>query len=184
MKHILSQNLTNILLYPYAIYPYVDSLQMSLETIQNYQQAYPSLKWLIPLIGNWTYTLFYILAELWGSAIISLLFWQCANAITPVKEARRFYGMFGFLGNFGLLLSGPTIIYTSQSIHSLGLSRSESTGMMLQYLMAYVIIAGIILLCTFYWMNRYVLTDIRYYNPGSYGRRQSKKSKTFHDRKF
>lgn len=164
-------------LYPYCIYPFVDSLHMSLDTIHNYQQAYPGIKWMIPLVGNWTYTLFYILSELWGSAIVSLLFWQFANSITPVKEARRFYGMFGFLGNFGLLLSGPTIIYISHSIHSLGLSRSESTGLMLQYLMAFVIIAGVVLLSTFYWMNRYVLTDTRYYDPEAMGETKKKKAK-------
>ena len=129
------------------------------------------------MVGNWTYTLFYILSELWGSAIVSLLFWQFANGITPVKEARRFYGMFGFVGNFGLLFSGPTIIYISHSIHSLGLSRSESTGLMLQYLMAFVIVAGIVLLSTFYWMNRYVLTDKRYYDPEAMGETKKKKAK-------
>ena len=136
-----------------------------------------TLQWIIPLVGNWTYTLFYILSELWGSAVLSLLFWQFANAITPVKEARRFYGMFGFLGNFGLLLSGPAIILVSQSIHAMGLGRSESTGLMLQYLMAFVIVAGAVLLSTFYWINRYVLTDIRYYNPEAMGETKKKKAK-------
>lgn len=163
--------------YPYAIYPHVDSIHMSLETINHYQALYPSLTWMIPLVGNWTYTLFYILSELWGSAVLSLLFWQFANAITPVKEARRFYGMFGFLGNFGLLLSGPMIIGVSRYIHGLGLSRGESTGLMLQYLMAFVIVAGVILLSTFYWMNRKVLTDIRYYNPEEMGESKKKKAK-------
>lgn len=164
-------------LYPYCIYPFVGSLHMSLDTITSYQELYPAVKWMIPLIGNWTYTLFYILSELWGSAIVSLLFWQFANGITPVKEARRFYGMFGFLGNFGLLLSGPAIIYISHSIHSLGLSRSESTGLMLQYLMAFVIVAGIVLLSTFYWMNRNVLPDRRYYDPEAMGETKKKKTK-------
>jgi ATP:ADP antiporter, AAA family len=164
-------------LYPYCIYPYVDSLHMNLDTIHNYQALYPTIKWIIPLVGNWTYTLFYILSELWGSAVLSLLFWQFANAITPVKEARRFYGMFGFLGNFGLLLSGPMIIYVSHSIHTMGLSRNESTGLMLQYLMAFVIVAGIILLSTFYWMNRYVLTDSRFYSPEAMGETKKKKAK-------
>lgn len=164
-------------LYPYCIYPFVDSLHMSLETIKEYQAAYPNIKWLIPLVGNWTYTLFYILSELWGSAVLSLLFWQFANAITPVKEARRFYGMFGFVGNFGLLLSGPAIIYISSMIHSMGLSRSESTGLMLQYLMALVIVAGVILISTFYWMNRNVLTQKRYYDPEAMGETKKKKAK-------
>lgn len=163
--------------FPYLIYPYVENLHMSLETINGHQSTYPALTWIIPLVGNWTYTLFYILSELWGSAILSLLFWQFANSITPVKEARRFYGMFGFLGNFGLLLSGPAIIYVSQSIHSLGLSRSEATGMMLQHLMALVIVAGVILIATFYWMNRYVLTDRRYYDPEAMGEGKKKKAK-------
>jgi ATP:ADP antiporter, AAA family len=164
-------------LYPYCIYPFVDSLHMSLETIKGYQQAYPNLTWMIPLVGNWTYTLFYILSELWGSAVLSLLFWQFANAITPVKEARRFYGMFGFVGNFGLLLSGPMIIYVSSSIHEMGLSRNASTGLMLQYLMAFVIVAGILLLSTFYWMNRNVLTDKRFYDPEAMGETKKKKAK-------
>lgn len=164
-------------LYPYCIYPFVGSIHMSLDTIQYYQEAYPNIKWIIPLIGNWTYTLFYILSELWGSAILSLLFWQFANAITPVKEARRFYGMFGFLGNFGLLFSGPAIIMVSHSIHTMGLSRFEGTGLMLKYLMAFVIVAGALLLATFYWMNRYVLTDTRYYNPEAMGEGKKKKAK-------
>jgi len=164
-------------LYPYAIYPFVGSIHMSLDTIHSYQELYPNIKWIIPLVGNWTYTLFYILAELWGSAVLSLLFWQFANAITPVKEARRFYGMFGFLGNFGLLLSGPAIIYVSESIHNMGLSRSESTGLMLQYLMAFVIVAGIALLYTFYWMNRNVLTNKLYYDPEAMGEGKKKKAK-------
>lgn len=162
-------------LYPYVIYPMVGSIHMSPETINDLQLTYPNVKWIIPLVGNWTYTLFYILSELWGSAVLSLLFWQFANAITPVKEARRFYGMFGFVGNFGLLLSGPAIIFVSKSIASLGLSRAESTGLMLKYLMAMVIVAGAILLYTFYWMNRKVLTDKRFYDPEAMGESPKKK---------
>jgi AAA family ATP:ADP antiporter len=164
-------------LYPYFIYPFVDSLHMSLATIREYQAAYPMITWIVPLVGNWTYTLFYILSELWGSAVLSLLFWQFANAITPVKEARRFYGMFGFLGNFGLLLSGPAIIIVSSYIHNMGLPRNEETGLMLQYLMSFVIVAGAILLYTFYWMNRNVLTDKRYYDPEAMGEGKKKKAK-------
>ena len=164
-------------LFPYVIYPFVETIHMNIDTIHRLQAAYPNIKWIIPLVGNWTYTLFYILSELWGSAVLSLLFWQFANAITPVKEARRFYGMFGFLGNFGLLFSGPMIIYVTNSIHSIGLGRVESTGLMLKYLMAFVILAGIILLSTFYWMNRKVLTDKRYYDPEAMGETKKKKAK-------
>lgn len=37
----------------------------------------------ISIFRNWTYALFYTMAELWGSVVVSLLFWGFAN------EARR-----------------------------------------------------------------------------------------------
>ena len=116
--------------FAFLIYPNKDLFHMSLESIEQYQALYPKLKWIVPLVGSWTYSLFYILSELWGSAILSLLFWQFANAITPVKEAKRFYGMFGFLGNFGLLFSGPLVIYLSKMTTSLGLSRDLAWGLL------------------------------------------------------
>lgn len=161
--------------FAFFIYPNKECLHMSLATIEHYQAVYPKLKWIIPLIGSWTYSLFYILSELWGSAVLSLLFWQFANAITPVKEAKRFYGMFGFLGNFGLLFSGPLLIYLSTVTKGLGLSREAAWGLSLKYLMGSVLIVGIILLITFYWINRSVLTDKRYYDPEAMG--EGKKSK-------
>ncbi len=163
--------------FAFVIYPNKDALHMSIETIYQYQAAYPYLTWIIPLIGNWTYSLFYILSELWGSAVLSLLFWQFANAITPVKEAKRFYGMFGFLGNFGLLFSGPSIIYFSRITQGMGLSQTDAWGLSLKYLMGLVIVAGALLLYTFYWINRNVLTDKRYYDPEAMGEKKGKKAK-------
>lgn len=161
--------------FAYIIYPMKETLHMDIATIHAYQEQYPSFKWMIPLIGNWTYSIFYILSELWGSAVISLLFWQFANAITPIQEAKRFYGMFGFLGNFGLLLSGPAVIFFSTYPKTLGLPTDAAWGLSLKYLMGMVLVAGIIMQATFYWMNRKVLTDKRYYNPEAMG--EGKKSK-------
>ena len=98
-------------LFGFLIYPNKDLFHMSLTTIQNYQHQLPNLHWFIPVIGNWSFSLFYILSELWGSVVLSMLFWQFANEITKVEEAKRFYGLFGMLGNVGLMLSGPTIIF-------------------------------------------------------------------------
>src|SRR3989344_2574410 len=163
--------------FGYIIYPLKDVIHMTPETIAQYQAAYPTLHWIIPIIGNWTYSVFYILSELWGSAILSLLFWQFANAITPVIQAKRFYGMFGFLGNFGLLLSGPAVYYLSQVTTTMGLSITEAWGLSLKYLMGLVVFLGSIFLATFYWMNRAVLTDKRYYDPEAMGEGKKKKEK-------
>ena len=100
--------------FAFVIYPFKESLHMSTESVQAWQQALPSLHWFIPVIANWSFSLFYILAELWGSVVLSMMFWQFANEITKIAEAKRFYGLFGMIGNLGLLLSGATLILCSE----------------------------------------------------------------------
>ena len=33
----------------------------------------------IAILRNWTFAMFYVLAEMWGSVVVSLLFWGFAN---------------------------------------------------------------------------------------------------------
>jgi ATP/ADP translocase len=40
----------------------------------------------VAILRNWTYALFYTLANLWGSVVVSLLFWGFSNEITTVDE--------------------------------------------------------------------------------------------------
>ena len=76
----------------------------------------------VAVIRNWTYSLFYILSELWGSACISLLFWGFANDITKVSESKRFYNLFGLGANFSLFLAGTMIIWASNMRRSLAVT--------------------------------------------------------------
>jgi AAA family ATP:ADP antiporter len=147
------------------IYPNRAVLHMSDATIKALQGEWPRLHWFIPVIGNWSYSLFYVLSELWGSVVISLLFWQFANEITKVAEAKRFYGMFGLIGNFGLILSGYTVYYFSNIRGSVA-EGVDAWGMTLNYLMTFVVIAGLLVVGIYYWMNRAVLTDPRFYEAG------------------
>lgn len=98
------------LAFGFIIYPHASSLHLSSETIGTLQRQLPSLHWLWPAVGNWSFSLFYIMAEMWGSVILSALFWQLANEFTTVNEAKRVYSFFGFIGNFGLMAAGLTII--------------------------------------------------------------------------
>ena len=61
---------------------------------------------IVSIYRNWSYALFYVFAELWGSAVLSLMFWSFANEITRVTEAKRFYTIFGLGANFSLLFAG------------------------------------------------------------------------------
>jgi AAA family ATP:ADP antiporter len=160
--------------FAFIIHPNISSLHMSEETIKAYQLEYLRIQWLIPAIGNWSYSLFYIFSELWGSVVISLLFWQFANEITKVSEAKRFYGMFGLIGNFGLILSGYTVTYFSEVTRNL--PPLERWGVSLNYLMSFVIISGLIVVFIYAWMNKNILTDKRYYDP-THGQGGKKKDK-------
>ena len=43
------------------------------------------------LFANWTSALFYIVAEVYSSVSVGILFWQFANDVVSVSEASRFY---------------------------------------------------------------------------------------------
>jgi len=65
----------------------------------------------VALLCNWSYSLFYIVSELWGSVGVSVLFWQLANDIIPVWQAQRFYPLFGQLANIAPICAGQTVAY-------------------------------------------------------------------------
>lgn len=172
---IVSFFLAFFVVFGFVLYPISEYLHMSEETIISLQTSYPTFHWVWPVIGNWSYSLFYILAELWGSVVLSALFWQFANEITKVHEAKRFYSLFGFIGNFGLLASGSVIIICSNlAKKSIEMGVSDAFGSNLRYQMAAVLLFGALLLGLYRWMNKNVLTDPALYSPGEGVKKKSK----------
>ena len=129
---------------------------------------------LIGIFRNWTFALFYILSELWGSVVLSLLFWSFANDITKVTEAKRFYALFGIGANVALMVSGPVIIHFSK-IHNKVPYGVDPWGVTLNYLMSFVVISGVIIMLIYRWINRNVLSDPRFYDETQF--KKSSKSK-------
>lgn len=120
---------------------------------------------LVEVLRVWPYALFYILSELWGSMGISLLFWQFANQITRSLEAKRFYPGFGQLANLALVASGITIIIFSD-IRSQVPAGVDAWGETLRWLMGAITVCCAVIVYTYHWMNKHVLTDPTLYNPG------------------
>lgn len=48
-----------------------------------------SLGCFVRVVANWSYSLFFILGELWGTVAISLLFWGVADDACSVDEAKE-----------------------------------------------------------------------------------------------
>ncbi len=157
------------LLFAFVLYPNLDSINPNPNRIQELIQSSINLglfcihmehfKWFLLIFGKWPLAMFYVIAELWGSAMIFLMFWQFANQTTSTEEAKRFYPMFGLIGHIGPVLAGALIKYYSSA-------DIDIFGTVDQSLIAiFMIFSCVALVCTmvlFWYMNNNVLTSIRY----------------------
>jgi len=112
----------------------------------------------LSLIRNWSYAVFYVMAEMWGSVVASLLFWGFANEVTTVDEAKKYYPLFGMGANVALIFSGQYVKWVSKMRDNLP-PGVDPWGVSLKYLMSAVIASGGVMLGTFSYMQRNVMTD-------------------------
>ncbi|ADZ18952.1 MULTISPECIES: NTP/H+ exchange transporter Npt2 [Chlamydia] len=88
-------------LFAVVIYPMGDAIHLH-SVADRLQELLPQgLRGFIVMIRYWSYSLYYVMSELWSSVILSTLFWGLANEVTSIKEAGRFYALI----NTGLNLS-------------------------------------------------------------------------------
>jgi|JI9StandDraft_1071089.scaffolds.fasta_scaffold08426_3 AAA family ATP:ADP antiporter len=132
---------------------------------------------LVAIVRHWTFSLFYIMSELWGSVCLSLLFWGFANDITKVGESKRFYNLFGLGANFSLLLAGTFIVWASDLRRSLSPAITDPWQVSLNWLMLIVVLSGFLILGIYWWINKYVLTDARFYNTADQKKMKKEKPK-------
>jgi len=141
------------ILFPAQDYLHPNALADKLQTIL------PSgFKGLIAIFRNWTFTLFYVMSELWGTAILTVLFWGFANEVTNVKEARRYYGILMIGANIAGIFSGQASIYFSGNIYIPSLPYGKDAWeQSVFFLNCSIIIAGVLTIAIFRWLNRHVI---------------------------
>lgn len=160
-------------LFATVLYPNRDLLHPT-DAADRLQAFLPQgLMGMVAIFRNWTYAVFYVLAELWGSVMLSLMFWGFANEITRVGEAKRFYTLFGIGANIALLCSGPAIVLVS-NIRRHVPEGVDAWGISLNLLMGMVVAAGIVIIATYRWIDRNVLTDPRFYDPNEQKKKKEK----------
>jgi AAA family ATP:ADP antiporter len=150
--------------FGFLLYPNKALIHPSAQTILHLKATYPYFQWFFAMYEAWTFSLFYVLSEIWGSAILSLLFWQFANQITRIPEAKRFYAFFGLIGQFSLIVSGYVGDYFSRVDESVTSVHADPWGYSLYWLMGSVFVSGIVTMSIYWWMHRAVLTDKRFYD--------------------
>jgi len=125
-------------LFAFVLYPNRDTLHL-LPTSGTTGAA-------MSLIRYWSFSLYFIASELWASAGVPLLFWTCANDVTMLSEAKRFYPLFAVVGNLAPIVSGKVM----SAIVALQASSDDAAfGQTLKYL-ALVKIAACLGICVLY----------------------------------
>jgi AAA family ATP:ADP antiporter len=163
---IVSMFLSFIAVFIFVLYPNAQSLHMSPESVAALKVAYPRIQFIFPIIGVWTYSLFYIVAELWSSICLSVLFWQFANDNIGTEEAKRFYPPFLFVNALATFLVGLALKSVS------GPSVIESG--------CYIILcAGVFMLFLFRFLNKQVLVEPKYTQYVAPRKKKSKIKKGF-----
>ncbi|HSX10694.1 MAG TPA: Npt1/Npt2 family nucleotide transporter [Chlamydiales bacterium] len=115
-------------------------------------------KGLIAMFRNWTFTLFYVMSELWGTAILSVLFWGFANAIMKVDEAKRYYGLLMIGANIAGIFSGQASVFLSDTRYLTFIPYGKcSWDQSILFLNCLIIASGVATIAIFRWLNRHVI---------------------------
>ncbi len=111
-------------------------------------------KGLIAIFRNWTFTLFYVMAELWSTTIFTVLFWGFANEVTGVHEAKRYYGILGTGGNIAGIFSGQAAILFSGNLTLPWLPYGKTAWDQSIFLLTIaLLISGFFTILIFRWLN-------------------------------
>jgi len=141
------------LIFSFILAPNTEYIHMNLSSVK---QNYPFLRYFVSIIENWSYSLYFILAELWGSVMLSLVFWQTANQVFKIDEAKRLYPLFGLVAQLGMISSGKLLeLFSNKEVFQGGWQQS------LEYINLSVLIAACFL-SALYWVltNKLVSKDI------------------------
>lgn len=132
-------------LFAFVLYPYRDFLHPN-ELADRVQESLP-IGWhgMVAIFRNWTYTAFYVMSEMWSTMILTVLFWGFANEVTSVKDARRFYTLFGIGANCSGILAGQVATYLSRNTFNPSIPfGSDAWGQALILLNTVIILAGLL----------------------------------------
>lgn len=154
---IITSFLAFFALFALALHPNVDTLHPLSHAdslINNLPISLKGFNNLINIYKYWTYSLFYISSELWGAVVATLLFWQFANSIIHVSEAKRFYAHFYLLASFATASSG----YISKYYGNLG-HLAGNYGLTVNYVMLTAIVCGLLIMLCYFIMDKYIIPD-------------------------
>jgi ATP:ADP antiporter, AAA family len=147
-------------LFTFVIYPIRDYIHphQTADFLQNHLPA--GFKGLIAMFRYWTFSSFYIMSELWSSAILSMLFWGFANEVTRLGEAKRFYGLIAIGLNVAAISSGQVSVFvTSDYLRSVVAITENPWHQSIIFLTLVVLLSGAAIMGIYRYVTKEVLPN-------------------------
>src|SRR5690606_28997859 len=114
---------------------------------------------LIALVRNWTFTIFYVISELWAVVVMSVLYWGFANDFTRVDEAKRTYGILTIGATLAPPLGGGLALLFTDIIALPFLSSvTDQWNHTICQLISLVSVLGLGSMGIYFWINKKVLS--------------------------
>lgn len=152
------------ILFAFVLYPNCSSLR--LDAFGNFLESHlpKGAHGFISMIRHWSLTLFYVMCELWSCIVLSILFWGFANETTTVKEASRFYALFGVGINVSGIAAGQACIYLSKLPMKSGAALGANPWQQTLILITLLVTASTVIMFIFFrWLHVNVLDDCKFY---------------------
>lgn len=159
---MISIFLVFFVLFAFVLYPLRGYLHPHASA--DYLQAHlpAGFKGLIAIFRHWTFSLFYIMSELWSSTVLSMLFWGFANEITRLGEAQRFYSLIAAgLNCAGITAGQVSLLLTSKGFRSHLSLTQDAWYQSIIVLTVVVVASGLVILGIYHYLSKGVLVTER-----------------------
>lgn len=111
---IIGSFLSFFFLFVTVLYPLGDAIHLHWLADHLQEVLPPGFRGFVSMIRYWSYSLYYIMSELWSSMVLSTLFWGLANEVTTISSAGRFYALINTGLNLSCIFSGEFSFWLSK----------------------------------------------------------------------
>lgn len=145
-------------LFAFAIYPNIGLLHPHGLCDSLATRLPDGFSGLISIFRNWTFTLFYCMSELWGTIVMTILFWGFANQMINMGGAKRFYAPLLMGANIASFIAGAISLQLSAgAVFSLFPESQDPWGMTIGLITIVILLSGAGIMFAYRWLSKYGL---------------------------
>jgi len=139
--------LSFFVIFAFWIYPYRQEIQLLLESKLGLLFGLNRFK---VVFTHWPDMTFYIMAELWKVALLSVIFWGFVNQKLSLEKAKRFYPPLMLGSSVGTILAGPIVVFCTSLFSWNLISLSSQRWQHSLYLLTFfLLVCGLLTLVVF-----------------------------------